>query len=91
LPRIAKSRVAVADAFRRDAHEAWRKHGPRALERLAEENPAKFVENIGKLVPHQIEQRVETYSVIDVLMKLPDPQALEAPVIDGQIVDQSGE
>jgi hypothetical protein len=49
------TRNKLSEAFLQDAHEAWMTHGKTALDKMAVEEPAKFVAMIGSLVPKEFD------------------------------------
>jgi hypothetical protein len=53
------SRVKLGEAFIADLAETWEKHGAKALERCAVEEPAKFVQVCASLLPKDIDVRAD--------------------------------
>ncbi len=49
------SRNRISEDFLQDAYEAWSTHGKTALDKMATEEPGKFVTMIGGLVPKEFD------------------------------------
>lgn len=55
----------IADKFVKDLHDAWVANGPAVIERVIQENPAKFLDIIARIVPRELTIRTETSDVND--------------------------
>ena len=52
------ARNKLTETFLEDAYEAWKKHGPKALETMAEKHPEKFVQVCASLMPKNVNLNV---------------------------------
>ncbi len=61
------SRNKLSEDFLRDAHESWCEHGRAAFQKLATDEPAKFVALIASLMPKEFDLVSETTSRVQEL------------------------
>jgi hypothetical protein len=52
------SRNKLAEAFVADCHQAWIEHGPEAIQRVLEEDPATFLKIVAGLLPKDVNLKV---------------------------------
>jgi hypothetical protein len=90
-------RRVVNKAFLQDMAIAWRKHGAKALDRVAKDHPAAFCKMFTLLVPREMkiehsnaiknltDEQLE--AMIEYLKASLEAQAQSAKVIDGELVD----
>lgn len=53
--RRSGARNLITSAFLRDLNRAWKEHGERALNRLADEDPGTLVRVVASVLPKQLE------------------------------------
>ena len=74
------SRNKLSEAFWHDLAGAWEKHGVAAIERMAQEEPWKFVQTVASVMPKQFE--------VNPIENMTDEQILSRLVeLDRQLAD----
>ena len=92
------SRNRLSEAFLADLREAWERHGARALETCALEDPSGFVRTVAGLMPRHVDLNVGVDAAqfaltfrqaIELLGNEPSmlPRRRRAKVIEAEVVD----
>jgi hypothetical protein len=90
------ARSTLSQQFLRDLRRVWDKHGIRALEACATEDPSGFVRTVASLMPRHVDlsvgvdpvQFVTTFrQAIELLGNEPPMLLRRAKVIEGEVVD----
>lgn len=80
-------RDAITQAFLNDLEDAWRRHGPRALDEAAETDPVAFCKLTASLVPRDIKLTTDVgENFLELLSHLNGKQRrLEPVTIEGEL------
>jgi len=72
LGRPKGSKNAVSEDFLADIHEAWKEHGPEALQRMIAEKPGEFCKMVAQLIPKDFHIQQSTAEKSTLSISLPN-------------------
>jgi hypothetical protein len=68
------ARSKLSESFLQDFHKTWLKHGPKALDKVAQENPGLFVKVAASILPKalEVDGRIEHTNRNEFVVELQD-------------------
>ena len=79
------ARNKLSETFLEDTHAAWLEHGPKALDRLAKEDPAAFVKVVASLMPRDLSVNVGIGDTLrQFLERIQQPEVLQIECLDAE-------